>query len=629
VLRAAGAPSLPVALLILRDVCRGLEAAHAVDIVHRDIKPANLMLTTQGIVKVMDFGLARQTEEGTTITVQGSVMGSAAYMSPEQAQGKNVDHRTDIYSTGLVGYEILSGTRAFPGESYAMVLHDVIYKDPEPLSQRKPDLPEAVTSLIGEMIEKDLTQRCPTMSQARDRLESIAESMGLHRADTLLADFLRETRGKLGDSRSTVIGSSKPPEGAAAPTMLASEPPTSIAPSGSASGERSNAGTGSFDEAAPPTMLAGVGPPPPSTAEDETRPARSRTEPDAGQSRTVLAGSSVSGPGAPVQSMPGAGAASAPGDATVGAIGAATTGGGTGSATVGAPGAASEEGAWAFPDSAGEGRQRAGGLGKRLTSWKTLAGLAGAVVVLVVAFVVWKSHAPGIESGRGTAGLETPQERPGGSDETRPSGDQTAGSTAQQDQSAAPGSDQSGSPSDRGGSAEPQTGSPGSEGSTASNEAAGPGPGSAGSRTETTGAGPGNEAPRHETTPPAQGDQDQAAATPGGGTGQSSTAHETSTSLDQAAGRSPSDSNRNSGPFKKSYRISTRPWALVYVDNDPTPRNQTFSFSIMLEQGLHLFRLVNENAHLDTVMTYEVEPGDRNNILIFDLVEKRVNAREE
>jgi serine/threonine-protein kinase len=95
-----GPPPIEMAMLIIRDICRGLEHAHQKTVVHRDIKPANVMLTPDGAVKIMDFGLARRGEETTTVTVDGSVLGTPAYMSPEQAEGKKVDKSSDIFWRG-------------------------------------------------------------------------------------------------------------------------------------------------------------------------------------------------------------------------------------------------------------------------------------------------------------------------------------------------------------------------------------------------------------------------------------------------------------------------------------------------------------------------------------------------
>jgi serine/threonine protein kinase len=191
-LDAHGPPPLEMGLLILRDVCRGLEHAHAHRIVHRDIKPANLMLTPDGTVKIMDFGLARRGEESTTMTQAGTVLGTAAYMSPEQATGEIVDERSDVFSTGIVGYELLGGRRPFEGESYSAVLRSIITIDAPPLESMNPLVPHEVVTIVHKMLFKDAAKRYQKIETVRGDLETIIEQMGLHRGKDLLREYARE-----------------------------------------------------------------------------------------------------------------------------------------------------------------------------------------------------------------------------------------------------------------------------------------------------------------------------------------------------------------------------------------------------------------------------------------------------
>ncbi|MEZ4649567.1 MAG: serine/threonine-protein kinase [Candidatus Eisenbacteria bacterium] len=219
-----------IVTLVLRDICRGMEAAHGRDLVHRDIKPANLMITRSGVVKVMDFGLARETAESSTLTRHGSVMGSAAYMSPEQAQGLPVDHRTDVFSTGLVGYEIASNVRAFPGENYAAVLRAVVFDAMEPLERHREGLPSELYDVIRSMTTKELNERCPSMSTARDALESLAQRMGLRGEDRILADFVRRADEAAGTGRQTPSRPAGSDATAAAPRTSGASEETAVAP---------------------------------------------------------------------------------------------------------------------------------------------------------------------------------------------------------------------------------------------------------------------------------------------------------------------------------------------------------------------------------------------------------------
>jgi serine/threonine protein kinase len=161
-----------------------LAAAHDKGIVHRDLKPANVMVGRDGRVKVLDFGLARmrgpQADESTGSqlptdlhTSEGAVMGTAPYMSPEQVSGLEVDHRTDIFSLGVVLHEMATGTRPFQGSSAAALLSAILRDPPPAVTDVRPDLPRELDWLISRCLEKDRNLRTQSAREVRDGLAAL------------------------------------------------------------------------------------------------------------------------------------------------------------------------------------------------------------------------------------------------------------------------------------------------------------------------------------------------------------------------------------------------------------------------------------------------------------------------
>jgi len=178
----AGGMPVAQALHYAMQVARGLVKAHRAGIVHRDLKPGNIMVTSDGLVKLLDFGLARRARmtaaSGTTgsLTAEGVISGTPSYMSPEQAQGKPVDARSDIFSFGSVLYEMVSGQRAFRGETQASTLAAVISREPAALGA---EIPRDLKQVIARCLRKDPERRFQHMDDVKIALEELKEESDL------------------------------------------------------------------------------------------------------------------------------------------------------------------------------------------------------------------------------------------------------------------------------------------------------------------------------------------------------------------------------------------------------------------------------------------------------------------
>lgn len=142
---------------ILEQAAAALDYAHSKGIVHRDVKPGNLMLAADGVVKIMDFGIARIGSSNLTQT--GSVLGTPSYMSPEQVKGDELDGRSDQFSLGVIAYEMLTGQKPFPGENLTAVIFKIVSKEPTPIGELAPDVPDDVVSVVMQALSKEPTDR--------------------------------------------------------------------------------------------------------------------------------------------------------------------------------------------------------------------------------------------------------------------------------------------------------------------------------------------------------------------------------------------------------------------------------------------------------------------------------------
>ena len=160
---------------IMSQVCDALEYAHSHGIVHRDIKPANIMLLKNGMVKVTDFGIARVTASSKTRT--GIIKGTPYYMSPEQAKGLKVTGASDIFSLGVVFYQLLTGRVPFTGESMAAIMYQITAAEHEPPTTYNPGLSKATVAILNRSLEKSLDKRYQTAKQMGDHLRMLAKKL--------------------------------------------------------------------------------------------------------------------------------------------------------------------------------------------------------------------------------------------------------------------------------------------------------------------------------------------------------------------------------------------------------------------------------------------------------------------
>ncbi len=220
--------SLEGIIAILVQVCVGLEFAHSRGIVHRDIKPANVRVLEDGTVKIMDFGIARSLQAESRLTQTGVALGTAGYLAPEQLSGKPLDARTDIFSLGVMAYELIAGARPFAGPNISNVIYQILHQDPVALRQRNPRCPERLEKAVLKALAKNPDERWATVRDAGQELKEVLASLSSRTQAQRTETTTSLVRGEL----ARLAG--RPSRNLTTPTQLAARPldhlPTEHAP---------------------------------------------------------------------------------------------------------------------------------------------------------------------------------------------------------------------------------------------------------------------------------------------------------------------------------------------------------------------------------------------------------------
>ncbi len=181
---------LEICLHICHQVAEGLKYAHKSGLVHRDIKPANIMLSFDGRVMITDFGIAKSNQDH-TVTNAGQVIGSPSYMSPEQAAGKSIDHRSDIFSLGIILYEILAGEKPFKGDNYQSLITSIMSERPTPLRQLRSDVTPEIDLLVQQALVKDLDSRYQSAEEFSEAVFAQLSKFKIPAFRKVMSDYLK------------------------------------------------------------------------------------------------------------------------------------------------------------------------------------------------------------------------------------------------------------------------------------------------------------------------------------------------------------------------------------------------------------------------------------------------------
>jgi serine/threonine protein kinase len=214
--------AIPLILEKFERICEAIDSAHKRGIIHRDLKPENVLVTYTSDIKLMDFGLARQIQESSMITMPGTFIGTVVYTSPEQASGKQIDHRCDIYALGVMLFEMLTGKLPFKGEDPIAVLFQHIHNDPPLAREFNKTIPEELEQFIQQVLSKDPAQRPQTALEMSLFLRKIREPMS-GTAMAKDAPFTAQVSDSISTGSGGDSGSQETPAGSSSQVILSGD----------------------------------------------------------------------------------------------------------------------------------------------------------------------------------------------------------------------------------------------------------------------------------------------------------------------------------------------------------------------------------------------------------------------
>ena len=230
--KAKGGIPIPILVRLASDACAGLHAAHELrdangkleDLVHRDISPQNIMISEGGIVKIVDFGVAKAAGRAYETRVTGLIKGKVPYLSPEQLSGAKVDRRSDIFSIGILMYVMVTGRHPFRGDNDARTMENICSRAPVPLCNLVPDTRPDLEAVVMKALAKDAGDRWSDCAEMQRALNQVMSAIGTSVTDGDVAQFVRDTMGHLFEERNRKLAEAIK----RADSRLASEPPRKV-----------------------------------------------------------------------------------------------------------------------------------------------------------------------------------------------------------------------------------------------------------------------------------------------------------------------------------------------------------------------------------------------------------------